>query len=172
MEIYIDKLYEALFMGYGPWQYQIEQDDILREPDVVYQYNFQNYREDGNYLYDFSYLRKALAEDGSGLTLNITEEMEPDIHQMRLAGEQRNAFTYSPESLELRLNAIETTQKPLILINGLTDLHSIAEITESDNPNVYIFNIPGAAHHETEPNQLSDSQFKEFDKIIQSVLNS
>ena len=172
MDIYMDKLFEALLMGYGPWQYQIEEQNYLHEPDTIYQYNFQNYREDGSYLYDFSYLREALKKDGSGLTLTVTEDMEPSIHDMRIAKEQRQVTSYFPDTVEARLKAIETTQKPLILINGLTDIHSIAEVTESDNPNVYIFNIPGSAHHECEPDSLSDSQFQEFDKIVKGVLEN
>ena len=166
------RLLDTLIAGYGPWQYQIE-DSLnyrLNEPDMLYLYNFQNYREDGNYLYDFSYLRDALEKDGNGLTLTITEKMEPEIHSLRVYKGQREALSYSPDTLNMRMSAIENTEKPLILINGLTDVHAVAEVTESDNPNVYIFNIPDATHIECEPNNLSDTQFEEFEKIVKAAL--
>ncbi len=164
---YCNKIFQAILRGYGPWQYEY----FDPESSVLGYFNYQCYREDGNYLYDFSYLRKALAKEDKDLKLNVTEDMEKDIFAMRIPDKVREYNSYSSQSLEDRLSAVDKTSKPLILINGLTDIHSVSEITECQNPNVHIFNIPEAMHIEAEINYMSSEQREEFDSLLRSILD-
>lgn len=154
---------------YGPWHYSF--DAVAGDPDAmnIYAFFFQNYHEDGNLDYDFSYLRKALKKDGNGASLYITEEMEPDVFSYRITDWHKD-MSYSPDALNARLAAIENTEKPLILVNGLSDIYQVAEIKECDNPNVHIFNLPKSFHDEVSLDFLSDEQFKEYDAIVREAL--
>lgn len=157
---------------YGPWQYSYSVgENTISESDSLnqYAYFFQCYHEDGYFDYDFSYLRKALEKDGSGASLYITEEMEPDVYSYRIL-ECHRSIPYSPDVVNARIAAVENTKKPLILLNGLSDIYQVAEIKECDNPNVHIFNLPESFHDELSLDYLSEEQFKEFDAVVREAL--
>lgn len=158
---------------YGPWQYSYGvSGSAIIEPENMnqYAYFFQCYHEDGYYDYDFSYLRKALEKDGSGASLYITEEMEPDVYGYRIL-ECHRSLSYSPDVVNARIAAVENTKKPLILVNGLSDIYQVAEMKECDNPNVHIFNLPKSFHDEVSLDFLSEEQFKEYDEVVRSALD-
>jgi len=162
--------FEVLNNLYGPWQYAYV-DTASSSPEVgnLYGFMLQCYHEDGYFDYDFSYLREALEKDGSGASLYITKEMEPEVYGYRIADHHKN-LSYRPDVTEARIRAVETTQKPLILVNGLSDLYQVAEVKECDNPNTHIFNIPSSFHDEISLEYLSEEQFKEYDAIVREAL--
>lgn len=157
---------------YGPWHYAYDERDVSGSSDDMnlYAFMFQCYREDGYYAYDFSYLRDALKKDGSDVSLYITKEMEPEVFGYRIADVHKELFSYDPDVLNTRVGAVENTEKPLIIVNGLSDIYQVTEIKESDNPNVHIFNLPSSFHDEVTIEYLSYEQFKEYDEIVRSAL--
>ncbi|MBR3057963.1 MAG: hypothetical protein IKG93_08340 [Clostridiales bacterium] len=155
---------------YGPWQYAVTYRKDLWEQGTIYNYLFQCFHEDGYYAYDFSYLRKALEKDGSGASLYVTEDMEKDLFKLRIQADHQKQFSFSRDAVDTRLKAVETTEKPLILVNPTTDVHYIAEVTESNNPNVHIFPVIGGGHGDSEWNSLTEEQLAEYDKIVKAAL--
>ncbi len=170
--MFVDKACDLLTDLYGPWQYAYSEHDTISDPESgnLYGFLFQCFFEDGYYNYDFSYLRQALEKDGSGASLYITEEMEPDVYGYRIPEHHKNLFSYSPDVRNARLRAVENTTTPLILVNGLSDIYQAAEIKESKNPNTHIFNIPSSFHDECTLDYLSEEQFKEYDAIVREAL--
>ncbi|MBR3058441.1 MAG: hypothetical protein IKG93_10810 [Clostridiales bacterium] len=160
---------------------QSEFSDFNLSNKLLSLFMFECYREDGNYLYDFSYLREALEKDGSGAKLSVTEDMEESLFELRIHEDQRALFKYDPTVCETRIRAIETSTKPVIIVNATTDVHHVAEIMESDNPNVHIFNVIGACHDQadcgaffTEKNtnyqKPTQEQKDEYDRIVKEAL--
>ena len=167
-----ERSFEVMENLYGPWHYAYDERDVSGSSDDMnlYAFMFQCYREDGYYAYDFSYLRDALKKDGSDVSLYITEEMEPEVFGYRIADVHKELFAYNPDVLNTRVGAVEKTEKPLIIVNGLSDIYQVTEIKESDNPNVHIFNLPSSFHDEVTIEYLSYEQFKEYDEIVRSAL--
>lgn len=102
----------------------------------------------GQYHYDFSYLRKALAEKGLEDTLSVTEEMETGLlWNLVFTEAQRAAFVYDG-SFAASLTASEhTTDAKLLMVFGAADPWFSLRIPETDNPNVAVFVHPTAAHN-------------------------
>ena len=168
-----ERSFEVMENLYGPWHYAYDERDVSGSSDDMnlYAFMFQCYREDGYYAYDFSYLRDALKKSGSDVSLYITEEMEPEVFGYRIADVHKELFSYDPDVLNTRVGAVENTEKPLIIVNGLSDIYQVTEIKESDNPNVHIFNLPSSFHDEVTIEYLSYEQFKEYDEIVCSALD-
>lgn len=169
-QYYLQEFESILVTCYGPWQYELDGSEY-EDKSRYYNFVFQCYREDGYYAYDASYLREALEKDGSGAKLSITEDMEEHLYELRVYKEHRERFSFDPSVSEARSAVVETTTTPLILINGLTDEHHVAEITETNNPNVHIFNLPENFHDETQFVDLSIEDFNEFDSIVRETLS-
>ena len=167
-EVYLDALLDALVDGYGPWQYELYQ--LNDYEDGMYYYLFESFREDGHYGYDFSYLREAIEGSGSDVKLYVTEDMEKDLWERRIAAEHREKFPYDPTVLKARIKAVDTTDENLFIINGLSDIFQTHEVKESDNPNVRIFNIPNVSHAESTPEYLSEEQLAEFDSLVRDIM--
>ena len=168
-----ERSFEVMENLYGPWHYAYDERDVSGSSDDMnlYAFMFQCYREDGYYAYDFSYLRDALKKSGSDVSLYITEEMEPEVFGYRIADVHKELFAYDPDVLNTRVGAVENTEKPLIIVNGLSDIYQVTEIKESGNPNVHIFNLPSSFHDEVTIEYLSYEQFKEYDEIVCSALD-
>lgn len=168
-----NRSFEIMEDLYGPWHYAYDERDLSGTSDDMnlYAFMFQCYREDGYYAYDFSYLRDALKKAGSDVSLSITKEMEPEVFGYRIADVHKELFSYDPDVLNTRVGAVESTEKPLIIVNGLSDIYQVTEIKESDNPNVHIFNLPASFHDEVTLDYLSDEQFKEYDEVVRSALD-
>ena len=168
-----ERSFEVMENLYGPWHYAYDERDVSGSSDDMnlYAFMFQCYREDGYYAYDFSYLRDALKKSGSDVSLYITEEMEPEVFGYRIADVHKEFFAYNPDVLNTRVGAVENTEKPLIIVNGLSDIYQVTEIKESGNPNVHIFNLPSSFHDEVTIEFLSYEQFKEYDEIVCSALD-
>ena len=96
--------------------------------------------------------------------------MEPDVYGYRIL-ECHRSLSYSPDVVNARIAAVENTKKPLILVNGLSDIYQVAEMKECDNPNVHIFNLPKSFHDEVSLDFLSEEQFKEYDEVVRSALD-
>ncbi len=170
VEYFYQKAIEAILEVYGPWQYALTERKMASEEGRLYNYLFQCATEDGYYAYDFSHLREALEKDGSGATLFVTEDMEKDLYLLRLDEKHQKAFPYNDEVMQTRCRAVENTQKPMILVNPTTDVHYIAEITESNNPNVHIFKVIGGGHGDAELSYLTEKQAQEYEQVVKQAL--
>ncbi|MBO4580388.1 MAG: hypothetical protein J5715_09570 [Clostridiales bacterium] len=169
---YISKLGDVLNMGYSSYQYTMYGKGREFQEKDIYNYMFQCFHEDGHYGYDFSYLRKAIKKSGTDAKLHVTEEMEKDLWDLRIDPSHRKLFPYDPSVLEARKQAVKNPSKPLIFINGLTDIYQTHEVKESDNGNVYIFNIPEACHVDADLEHLTSEQRKEFDKLVKKYMSN
>ncbi|MBQ9564561.1 MAG: hypothetical protein IJU98_03135 [Synergistaceae bacterium] len=96
------------------------QDDKVVDP-MFYPYYIQSAQENGNYLLKGSYLRDALAKDGSGASLVITEEQEKDIDLWNFTVEQRAAFTFDPTLRDAMKEWARTTDTPVIMLFAQSD---------------------------------------------------
>ena len=101
----------------------------------------------GQYHYDFSYLRNALAEAGMEDTLSVTEDMEDGLlWRLVFTEAQREAFFYHG-SFASSLTAFEnTTNAKILMVFGATDPWISLRIPETNNPNVAVFVHPTAPH--------------------------
>ena len=63
-----------------------------------------------------SYLRDALAKDGSGASLVITEEQEKDIYLWNFTAGQRAAFAFDPILRDAMKEWARTTDTPVIML--------------------------------------------------------
>ena len=101
----------------------------------------------GQYHYDFSYLRRALAVAGLEDTLSVTEDMEDGLlWKLVFTDAQRDAFVYDG-SLAASLAAFEdTTSAKILMVFGASDPWISLRLPETDNPNVAVFVHPTAAH--------------------------
>lgn len=171
-EIYVTKLCDALVTGYSGVQYALpSKTKGLQEIDI-YSFLFQCYHEDGHFGYDFSYLRKAIKKSGSKAKLYVTKDMEDDIWDLRIDPAHRERFSYDPSVFEARKSAIDDPHKPLILINGLTDIFNTCEVTESDRSNIFIFNLPKSSHIDSFPGNLDKEHRQEFDEIVKKYMTN
>ncbi|MBP5654486.1 MAG: hypothetical protein J6X33_03130 [Clostridiales bacterium] len=171
-EMYITRLCDALEAGYSGVQYALPtKTKGLQEIDL-YSFLFQCYHEDGHFGYDFSYLRKAIKKSGSKAKLYVTKDMEDDIWDLRIDPSHRDLFSYDPSVLEARKSAIDNPDKPLILINGLTDIFNTCELTESDRSNIFIFNLPKSSHIDSFPGNLDAEQRLKFDEIVKKYMTN
>jgi len=101
----------------------------------------------GQYHYDFTYLRKALAEAGMEETLSVTEDMEDGLlWRLVFTEAQRETFVYDG-SFAASLAAFEdTTSAKILMVFGASDPWISLRIPGTDNPNVAVFIHPTAAH--------------------------
>jgi len=102
----------------------------------------------GQYHYDFSYLREALAANGLEDTLSVTEEMETGfLWNLVFTEAQREAFVYDGSFAEALAASEHTTGAKLLMVFGAVDPWISLRIPETDNPNVAVFVHPTAAHN-------------------------
>ena len=167
---YYKTVIDTLFELYSPWQYELYDDSEMHQEMGLYNYLFQSFHEDGHYGYDFSYLRKEIEKSGTDAKLYVTEDMEDGLWDIRISKDHREKFPYDPSVLNARKDAIENTEKPLFFVNGLSDIFNTHEVKESDNENVYIFNIPEAFHSNATPEFLSKEQKTEFDELVKKFM--
>ena len=118
--------------------------------DYLFQYYVQAATEMGEHDYNFDYLRKALAADGSGAELAITPDMDKDIlYRMMFTDEQMEAFTFSPDTRNRIYEWIRTTDSKVIFLYGTSDPWYSLSITEDDlagNTHVKIIADPNQSH--------------------------
>lgn len=101
----------------------------------------------GQYHYDFSYLRKALAAAGLEDTLSVTEDMEDGLlWRLVFTDAQRDAFVYDG-SLAASMAAFEeTTDAKILMVFGASDPWISLRLPETDNPSIAAFVHPTASH--------------------------
>lgn len=104
-------------------------------------YYVQAAKEEGEHDYSFSYLRNALASDGSGAALSVTPEMEKDIlFRMVFTDEQFSAFKFSPATRNRVYDFLSTTDSRILILYGKSDPWYALRVPEfEENPNVYYF---------------------------------
>ena len=122
--------------------------------------------EDGYNSYDISYLREVLASEGLADRFYITEDMEKDFYTYQVDDEILTGFPYNDDHRKAMLAAIDNGTKPLILINGNSDVWAPYEITETDNPNTYIFNVAEGTHL-TSYEDFDEEMREEFNDILE-----
>ena len=101
----------------------------------------------GQYHYDFSWLRAALAAAGVEDTLSVTEALEDGLlWRLVFTEEQRAAFTYDGAFAESLAASIDTTEAKHLMVYGATDPWISLRLPETDNPNVAVFVHPTEPH--------------------------
>ena len=149
-----DELYELLITVSAPNVY--EADDVF----VI-----QCCMEEGYNAYDFSYLRDALEKEGLSDKLYVTEDTEKYLYTYMVSDEILSKFTYDDHFQKGMMDAAENGTKPLIIINGNSDVWAPYELTETDNPNTYIFNVAEGAHL-TDFSDLSSGDRSRYNSIL------
>lgn len=117
-------------------------EDVDTDEDGLFSYLVQAATENGNYAYNFKYLREAVEREG--LSLVVTEEDEKDfIARMNFTEEQQRVFTYDPYMRNELLKWSHTTQSNVVMIYGSSDPWYFVRLPDvDDNPNVHIFTTP------------------------------
>ena len=101
----------------------------------------------GQYHYDFSWPRAALAAAGVEDTLSVTEALEDGLlWRLVFTEEQRAAFTYDGAFAESLAASIDTTEAKHLMVYGATDPWISLRLPETDNPNVAVFVHPTEPH--------------------------
>lgn len=148
-----DKLFDLLLKYSGPSFYYSNDEFVI-----------QCCIEDGYNSYDISYLREALAKEG--LAFYVTEDMEKDFYTYQVDDDILNRFPYNDDHHKAMLDAIDNGTKPLILVNGNSDVWAPFEVTETNNPNTYIFNVP-EGNHLTSYEDFDDEMRDEFEDLLE-----
>lgn len=95
------------------------------------------YTERGWYRYDFSYLRRALEEDGSGARLAISEKEEEGIlWELLLTKEQRQTLSYDASVYTALTEWAGSCKTPVFLLYGSSDLMQALRLPEKNNANI------------------------------------
>ena len=101
----------------------------------------------GRQHYDFSYLRKALADAGLPNTLSVTEEGEATLLQdLVFTDEQKKAFVYDPTFRDALNASIDTSPAKHLMIYGPTDPWTSLRIHDTENENVKVIFHPTGTH--------------------------
>ena len=101
----------------------------------------------GQYHYDFTYLRQALAAAGMEDTLSVTEDMEDGLlWRLVFTEAQREAFAYDGSFAASLAAFEETTGAKILMVFGASDPWISLRIPETSNPNVAVFVHPTAPH--------------------------
>ncbi|MBO4494294.1 MAG: hypothetical protein J5752_00380 [Clostridiales bacterium] len=160
---YLDALLSALMYCNTP--------DVWSNNTEYFPYYVQAARQNGEHEYDFSFLRKALEEDGSGASLVVTEDMEKGLlFRMVFTDEQYKAFTFDDSVYKDMLTWSHTTTKTSIMIYGGADVWYTVRLPDvTDNPNVHIY-VAKASCHNTMIVSLSPSEQEEIYDILEKAL--
>ena len=114
----------------------------------------------GQYLYDFSWLRKALEEAGIADTLSITPEMEKDIPwSIVFTPEQREAFVYDGTFRKELLEDMKTSKAKHLMIFGACDpwlSQALPEEATDGNEHIRRYINPDYPHDSTISNMPED----------------
>ena len=133
-------------------------------------YYIQAFKEIGEHDYDFSYLREALEEDGSGAELVVTKDMEDMIlYKMTLYPEVYDSLEYDPSSRNMLMDWMKNTDCNVIMLYGGSDVWyqpRLPDVPDRDNFITYVDQF--AAHtiiYKVMPNEDADKVYKMVDSI-------
>jgi hypothetical protein len=130
-------------------------------------------KEIGRQHYDFSYLRKALADAGVPDTLSVTEEGEKTLLQdLVFTEEQKKAFVYNPSFREALDASIDTSPAKHLMLYGATDPWTSLRIHDTENENVKIFIHPTGSHVTTMYTQYPEEMQAEIKSFMDSCLKT
>ena len=111
----------------------------------------------GQYHYNFSYLREALAEKGLSDKLSVTEEMEKDLLQtLVFTEEQQAAFQYDSSFHDALVSSFDTTTAKHLMIFGGTDPWYGVAVPVEESANTRIFVHPIKPHDAAIANMPDD----------------
>lgn len=116
---------------------------------MLYPYETQAARENGNYREKGSYLRDALEKDGSGASLVITEEQEKEIYLWSFTAEQRAAFTFDPTLRDAMKEWARTTETPVVMLFAQSDpwYYGRLNVAESElSPSIHFYADEDQSH--------------------------
>ncbi|MBQ6639350.1 MAG: hypothetical protein IJH82_12010 [Lachnospiraceae bacterium] len=133
---------------------------------AAYPYYVGAAKEYGQYHYDFSFLRKALEEEGLGDALSVTEEMEENfLYDVVFNEEQRKEFSYDGSFRESLVESMSVTNAKHMMIFGGTDPWiSVGLIPdETANENIKYFINPNYPHTSKMSNLPDDSRKEAFE---------
>lgn len=145
-------------------------EDVNTDEDGLFPYLVQAATENGNYAYNFKYLREAVEREG--LSLVVTEEDEKDfIARMNFTEEQQRVFTFDPYMRNELLNWSHTTQSNVIMLYGSSDPWYFVRLPDvDDNPNVHIFTA--AMSHIVRIADMPEDQKAQITGLLDSWLMS
>ena len=141
-------------------------------PDfMAWPYYVHTAKEIGRQSYDFSYLRKALADAGLPDTLSVTEESEKTLFaDLVFTEEQKKAFVYDPSFRDALDASIDTSPAKHLMIYGATDPWTSLRIHDTDNKNVKILFHPTGTHVTIMYKQFPDKMQAEIKSFMDSCL--
>ncbi len=101
----------------------------------------------GMYAEDYSYLRKALKEEGLEGTLSVTEDMEKGFWKTGVfTEEQRETFTYDGSFMQSFAASIDATPAKHLMIYGVLDPWYSVATPAHESENIKIFVHPTLSH--------------------------
>lgn len=143
-------------------------------PDFfAWPYYVHTAKELGRQHYDFSYLRKALADAGLPDTLSVTEEEEATLLQdLVFTDEQKKAFVYDPSFRDALDASIDTSPAKHLMIYGATDPWTSLRIHDTENENVKIMFHPTGTHVTIMYSRFSEEMQAEIKSFMDSCLKT
>ena len=123
----------------------------------------------GQYLYDFSWIRKELEEEGAENTLSVTAETDKDIPwSIVFTPEQREAFKYDGSFHTSLLEDMKTTKAKHLMIFGATDpwiSQAVPEDVTNGNDNIRRYVNPDYPHGSTISNMPEETKNEIIDLL-------
>ena len=126
----------------------------------------------GYFRADFSYLRQALEEDGSGAKLYVTEDMEDMFYfKTILEPDMIEAFTFDTSLSEDLINWSNTTSSNVILLYGNADVWyplRLPDVPDRDNFHTFVAD----ASHACTIYKLEPAELKEVMQLIDEAMGN
>ena len=133
---------------------------------VAYPYYIGTAKEYGQYYYDFSYLRKALEEEGLGDKLSVSEDMEENfLINVVFNEEQKKTFIYDGTFRQSLVESMSVTKTKHMMIFGGTDPWRSVGLTPDEiaNENIKYLINPDYPHTSKMSNLPEDSRKEAFE---------
>lgn len=163
---YIDRFYDLLSDPRGMNVTDKTDSNILTA------FWIQCLSEIGYFKADFSYLRQALEEDGSGAKLFVTEDMEDMFYYKAVLEPQMiEAFTFDTSLSEDLINWSNTTSSNVILLYGNADVWyplRLPDVPDRDNFHTFVAN----ASHACSIYNLEIADMKEVMQLIDEAMSN
>lgn len=160
---HLDKILDIL--------YENNPASIWAHNSEYFAYYVQAATQNGEHEYDFSFLREALAKDGSGAKLAVTQDMEKGLlFRMVFTPEQYETFRFDPTIYNNMVKWSHETDSLVLMVYGQADVwYSVRLPDVSDNENIHIFKLPHTSHI-TSFERMDKDMANEVEKLLDPVL--
>lgn len=150
--------FEAIFQTF----YNVQNPQDWAYSYVAWPYYVDGVMYYGQYLYDFSYIRKALEKEGAEDALSVTADMDKDIPwNIVFTPEQRETFKYDGAFRALLSEDMKTTKAKHLMIFGATDpwiSQAIPEEITKGNDNIRRYINPNYPHESNISNMPQETK--------------